>query len=126
MDSHGGFHGDGKSYVEISFAHDQNNTLTEEIEQSEHWSKFPLSDILHTAVYGKKSPSEIIGPAVSIKAGESLFPNVTNGYYFFYDRHSESKDGNDETNLLNRSSVNFTIAIYDVDTKTLYYYELDT
>lgn len=32
----------------------------------------------------------------------------------------------DDTNILDRYSLNFTIAIYDIETNTLYYAELDT
>lgn len=49
------------------------------------------------------------------KDGKTFFPMVYNGYHFFIDRHSESKDVKDDTDLLNRNSLNFAIAIYDTD-----------
>ena len=48
------------------------------------------------------------------------------GYYYFIDRHSDSKDKYDYSDINKRSSYNLTIAIYDKSNKTIYYYELDT
>ena len=59
-------------------------------------------------------------------AEEVNIPEVTNGYYYFCDRHSDSIDSSDDTNLLSRASFNFTLAIYDSDTNRLYYVEFDT
>ena len=53
-------------------------------------------------------------------------PKIENGYYYFLDRHNESNDKYDDTNLNNRASWNFTLAIMDIDTNIIYYYELDT
>lgn len=53
-------------------------------------------------------------------------PKITNGYYYFYDRHSSSTDKFDDTNLNNRSSWNFTLVIFDKDNNVIYYYEKDT
>ena len=48
------------------------------------------------------------------------------GWYYFYDRHTESLNRNDPSDILERSSFNFDIAIYDADTDTLYYISIDT
>lgn len=125
-DSHGGFHGDGSTYIEIKFDDTSGKTVAQEIENLTAWNELPLTDNLNTVVYGKESPSASIGPYVVTSDGEPLFSTVTNGYYFFHDRHSESKDAKDDTDLFSRSSFNFTIALYDADTQTLYYFELDT
>ena len=126
LDSHGGFHGDGSTYIEMEFGDDENIVFVEELENNTSWSKLPLTDNLNIAVYGKKTISESIGPFVINDKGDACFPLVDNGYYFFLDRNSESKDEKDDTNLLNRNSFNFTVAIYDIDKKVLHYYELDT
>ena len=52
--------------------------------------------------------------------------DIKNGYYYFLDRHSESKDRYDSSDLNNRFSWNFTLALLDVDKNIIYYYELDT
>lgn len=46
---------------------------------------------------------------------------VENGYWFFNDRNNQKS-----LELLERSSFNFTLAIFDADTNILYVYELDT
>ena len=86
----------------------------------------PLPENLNTLVYGKLNESESEGPYITDNDGNQKFPNIENGYYFFKDRHDENKNAIDDTNVLNRHSFNFTIAIYNSDTKVLYYYELDT
>jgi len=110
----------------MEFGDDENIVFVEELENNTSWSKLPLTDNLNIAVYGKKTISESIGPFVINDKGDACFPLVDNGYYFFLDRNSESKDEKDDTNLLNRNSFNFTVAIYDIDKKVLHYYELDT
>ena len=53
-------------------------------------------------------------------------PKIENGYYFFFDRHSESINKYDDSKINDRSSYNFTIALLDKNTNTIYYYRLDT
>ena len=53
-------------------------------------------------------------------------PNITKGYYYFLDRHSESTNKKSAENINNRASYNFTLGIYDNVNKILYFYELDT
>lgn len=124
-ESHGGFHNDGKTFIEITFS-DNNETLEEEIKTNSNWTEMPLSENLHTLVYGKTSDTESVGPYVADEDNKPLFPNIENGYYFFKDRHSESKNASDDTAVLKRNSFNFTIAIFDSTTRAIYYYELDT
>lgn len=126
VDSHGGFHGDGITYVEITFSENDNKAIVEAIENNEDWRRLPLSENLNIVIYGKESSWESIGPYVTDDEGKTIFPMVYNGYYFFTDRHRESKDAKDDTDLLNRYSFNFTIAIYDTDGQTLHYCEFDT
>ncbi len=125
-DSHGGFHGDGITYIKMTFSDKESKTIAKAIENNERWNKLPLTANLNIALYGKESSSGSIGPFVTKDDGKVLFPMVENGYYFFIDRHNESKDVKDDTDILNRYSFNFTIAIYDIDSQTLYYCELDT
>jgi hypothetical protein len=107
-DDHGGFHGDGTTFVEISFS---DNDCLNLIKESSAWKPFPLTDNMTAIIYG---------------LGNSLIPNIQNGYYCFVDRHWESKDKKDDSEVLNRYSFNFTAAIYDTDANILYYMELDT
>ena len=51
---------------------------------------------------------------------------VENGWYRFIDRHAQSYDSADESEVLERGSFNFTLALYDADRNELYYLTLDT
>lgn len=122
-DSHGGFHGDGQIFAALKFSDDK---LLEEIESNDDWNPLPLSENLTAVVYGISDENSSVGPYLTEEEGEPVIPEIQNGYYFFLDRHSESRDSHDDGELLQRHSFNFTIALYDVDTDTLYYVKLDT
>ncbi|MBQ7703473.1 MAG: hypothetical protein IJT40_03770 [Firmicutes bacterium] len=110
-DNHGGFHGDGFSLLVADYS--QNTTVADEILASENWHQLPLPENLATFVY---QPYD-----------EDLqIPQIENGCYYFYDRHDEATDPYDDTELLSRYSFNFTLAIFDTDTSTLYLCRYDT
>lgn len=125
-DTHGGFQGDGDTYIKMTFPDDEGKILVEEIENNTEWDKLPLTHNLNIAVYGEESKSVQVAPLITNDNGERYFPWINNGYYFFLDRHSESRNEKDDTELFNRMSFNFTIAIYDTENHVLHYYELDT
>ena len=117
--SHGGFHGDGERYLIFAF---DNDSFENTIKKDNTWHKLPVTDDTITALlYGLETPEMTFGPYIN-----QDIPQIPNGYYFFYDRHSESVDPFDASDVLKRGSFNFTAAIYDTDTDTLYYVELDT
>lgn len=117
--SHGGFHGDGERYLVFEF---ENDSFEDTIKKDNTWHALPFTDHYVTALlYGLETPEMTYGPYIS-----QDIPKVSNGYYFFYDRHSESTDPFDATNVLKRGSFNFTAAVYDTDADTLYYIALDT
>lgn len=115
LDTHGGFHGDGDTFVVITFPQTDWPALEGEM-TGPYWHPLPLTDNLFKVTY-----SLALG-----KDGEPFFPEVSQGYYYFRDRHSESRDPADDSELFGRGSWNFTMAVYDSQTGTLYYYELDT
>lgn len=115
-DSHGGFHGDGLTFLEISFPDD---SFGDRIQDT--WHPLPLSENLDTFIYG--SPSR---EPLCTEDGAHRFPPVQNGWYFFRDRHPESADPQSDLELFHRCSVNVTFALYDADTRTLYYCDFDT
>ena len=78
----------------------------------------PLPEPLRTAVYGGEDWDSLVKVQ-----GAPLIPGGGSGWYWFRDRQSKSADPSD---LLGRSSFNFTLALYDAERGTLYYYELDT
>ena len=115
-DTHGGFLGDGEYFAKIVCSSINESNL------SANWKKLPISDNLN----------EILNMKWCENSGCNNFYekyNVSinlNGYYYFFDRHSESKNKYDDNELNNRSSWNFTLAILDSDTNTIYCYEIDT
>lgn len=113
-DSHGGFHGDGQTAVTLRFADD---AVWEEIAANADWQPLPLTGELSALAYGLATADGQIGPYLE----EGVIPRVENGAYCFIDRHAQA-----DTPLLERSSFNFTLAVYDADTRTLYYTEYDT
>ena len=48
------------------------------------------------------------------------------GVLFFPGPPQEAEDSGDPSNLFSRNAYNFTAALYDAGSETLYYYELDT
>lgn len=122
-DTHGGFHGDGYTFVKLNFD-DTTSTIAEDIAKHGSWQELPLSENLHRAVYGKKDRDSSYNSLVL--TDEITIPAIENGYYFFYDRHSESNDHKNDTDLFSRYSYNFTIALYDTEHHDLYYYKFDT
>ena len=120
-DTHGGFHGDGTAFFEIKLS---DTDATKEIE--ENWKEMPLTDNLTALVYGLETEAGSVGPMLHGGNNSPFIPEVANGYYWFADRHSQSTDLQDDSEVLSRYSFNFTLAVYDTDTQTLYYMELDT
>ncbi len=121
-DSHGGFHGDGMTFIVLEFSDD---TLAKELQQKSDWKQFPLDETMTTLVYGISDETSSVGPYVTDDNGNSLVPQIQNGYYILIDRQSQPhKPGNPE--MMDRASFNFTFGIYDIDTNLLYYCEYDT
>ena len=114
-DSHGGFHGDGECLVKVIFSEEQAQKFKEKIEKNSHWKQLPMPERLQSKV--------------SLDAEEGMnIPVIKNGYYFFLDRHSQADDKYNpyEIDSKARASWNFTVAVFDIDENTLYFYEIDT
>ena len=106
IDTHKGFLGDGEYFAKIKCSNLNYKKL------SNNWKQLPLSNELNNIMENTYEKYPI--------------PHITNGYYYFLDRHSNAKNKHDETNLNNRYSYNFTLAFIDINTNIIYYYELDT
>lgn len=117
-DNHGGFHGDGTEYVVLEFSDD---SVLEQIKDNSAWTALSLDETAKALVYGVTEETSQIGPFLTDENGDTLFPEIENGYYILIDRHSQK-----EGNILERASFNFTLAIYDTDTNKLHYCEFDT
>lgn len=119
LDTHGGFHGDGAYYCVLDCS--QNREKAQEVVRE--WNELPLPQNIEVLMYGGVYEGWHYWGALS---EEAHMPKVERGYYVFYDRHSECENPSDPSGLLNRSSYNFTIAVYDCDTDRVYYFEYDT
>ena len=62
------------------------------------------------------------GPYLTGEEWDPLVPEIREGYYRLIDRHAQAG----ESDILDRHSFNFTLALYDTETDTLYFCELDT
>lgn len=118
-DDHGGFLGDGLYYLIM----DCSSNKEKAFENVSGWNELPLSENLSLVMYGGEKDGEIYGYNLAEKA---KIPNVENGCYYFRDRHSESSDSSDDSELFSRSSFNFSLAVYDRDTNKFYYFAFDT
>lgn len=87
------------------------------------WNQLPLSENLNLIMYGGERDGMTYGFNLAELAN---MPTIENGYYCFYDRHSESTDSGSDANLFDRASFNFSLAVYDFDTNMMYYFEYDT
>ncbi len=116
MDSHGGFHGDGASYQKLVFS--------EEPAFPENWQDLPMSQGVHTLLYGGKQDNVYYSGILD--AAYVDFPEVERGKWFFYDRHPQCADPYDAEAVFDRPSKNFTAALWDADSKILYYFEFDS
>lgn len=115
-DDHGGFHGDGRAYLELGFTEAEAAALEGAMGESSRWRGLPMSESLRRA-------------AEEAMPGEGEFNSLTSaerGYYCFIDRHGEAVDPQNEGPLWGRHSLNFTLAVYDSARRTLYYVALDT
>ena len=115
-DTHSGFLGDGDYFARIKCSNINYNEL------SSNWKKLPLDDAINKVLSMKFCDGDECKDIYE----KYLIPDIVNGYYYFYDRHSDSKDKYDTKELNNRSSWNFTLGIIDLDTNIVYYYKLDT
>ncbi len=118
-DTHGGFHGDGMSCLVLNCSGNREKAMA----AVSGWKPLPLSENLSLIVYG----GERDGVSYEYNLAEQWgMPKIENGWYRFIDRDSESTDSGDDTQLFNRASMNFTLAVYDGDTDLLYVCDFDT
>ena len=123
-DSHGGFHGDGALYAEVKFP---DSSFSDRV--SLEWKPLPLGTELRIVCYGGTDKNGYsCAPHIRDVEGNARIPQIEDGYYYFIDNYTAERvaDRYDESEFLYRSSFNYTLAIYDSDTKILYVFEYDT
>ena len=127
-DDHGGFHGDGTAFAEMNCS---GGGVLDQIREDSNWKALPLDRTAQALVYGVREESGTeetgimvyqTGPYLTDEEGDLLVPEIREGWYRLIDRHAEAG----ETDLLSRASLNFTLALYDAGTDTLYFCEMDT
>ena len=127
-DDHGGFHGDGTTFVQLQCS---DGEALKQIEESGDWEAFPLDRTAQALVYGVTEETGTeetgiticqTGPYLNDSDGNPLVPEIQEGYYRLIDRHAQAG----ESDILDRHSFNFPLALYDTETDTLYFCELDT
>lgn len=109
-DTHGGFHGDGTTYIRLKF---YDGALPENFWYDVHWHPLPLTENLAWQA-----------PQINGEAACAL--EVQTGWYYFRDRHSEAEHDWGDAPIMDRFSQNFTLAVYDTDTQTLHFLKMDT
>ena len=126
-DDHGGFHGDGLLAVTISFTQEEADALVAQFQDRPAWHPFPLTENLTTAFYGKTTGTYTRSALIRDYDTDTLLvPEISSGWYYFCDRHSEASDPLDDSDLFSRASYNCTVAVYDADTRMLYFFAIDT
>ena len=113
-DSHGGLSRDGTACTVLQAL---DGSLLEQIRTDDRWRPLPMDETTRILAYGSDDGTTSIGPYL----GEVELPEIQNGYYRLIDRHSDT-----DTGILDRYSFNFTLGVYDSDTNTLYFCEVDT
>ena len=121
--NHGGFLGDGATVITMSFF---DNNLEEQIVKNERWRSLPMSTNVAVALYGGTAENGAEWSSVVKDLSDFEMPEITNGYWFFKDRHPQKTDEYDDSEMFSRASFNFVIAVYNVETNTLYYFKIDT
>ena len=121
-DNHGGFHGDGDYYLIL----DCSENAEQAKELIDGWKPLPLTENLQRIMNMTCSRMEDGVYYNKTLAEMAHWPIIENGVYKFIDRHSDAIDESDDTDLRNRYSYNFSIAVYDLGTNMLYYFEFDT
>lgn len=120
-DTHGGFNGDGTTQKIYNCYHNEISTK----KLKNNLKSLPLSKNIQTELSSIRMDKN--GETYSYK---TLIEEITNGYYFFIDNYSEYyKDVENiysDEKLLDRYATNYTVGIYDADTKYFYYFEIDT
>ena len=118
FDDHGGFHGDGTTWILIQLNDEQQQELISSIQDRPGWAKLPL-------------PDELMKERGMMRYDDDrkLPVDLVRGYYYFHDSQSDWDYPNDrDANkpLYERASSNFIVGMLDVDKRLLYIFKVDT
>lgn len=122
VETHGGFHGDGETYVVIQLEED----ISEILQAAQYWHPLPMSENVSTIFYGRETDAVTYGAHLTDENYDPILPQIQNGYYYFYDRNSQATDPADDADLfIPGRSFNYTTAVYDAEKRLLYYFKFD-
>lgn len=119
-DTHGGFHGDGTTFAAFRMTEEEALPQFEEA----GWQRLPFDRTATALAYGITEGNVTTGPYMTDGEGKTMLPEIEKGYYYFLDRYPGEEE--QSKNVLERSAVNFTMAVYDTETGTMYYVKIDT
>ena len=122
---HGGFLGDGESYVIIKLNEKGKKEFLKEAKKNNKWSNMPLPEKYQKIVFGGEFDNVDYGDGY-FEDGGHIPRDIKNGIYYFRDRYAEKYPKEADVDINERYSYNFTISILDLDRNKLYIYDLDT
>lgn len=97
-----------------SFQIENDSFESELIHDSNKWAPLPMNTDIRTLLYGGTKNGIYYNCELLTRAG---VPYIEHGYYYFVSRDSQS------TSPLEPLSYDLYVAVYDSDTRILYYYE---
>lgn len=112
---HGGFHGDGETAAKLILSETAAANIETMSVGEAGWRNLPMTGEMRK-----------LCDLFTDDNGRAFVPNMQEGLYYFFDRHSRSVAPYDESAVHGRASYNFTLAVYHAETKMLYFMELDT
>lgn len=112
--------GDGYYFSIMQFKDEDD--ISEDIKNNPEWNELPMPSELKLSL-GMEVDGKKLDLYYRDKYGV-IIPDVQNGFYFFKNRR-EGFDPKD-INAINEKPWNYTAAVYDSDTHTLYFFEIDT
>lgn len=118
---YGGFlNGDGYYFSIMQFKDEDD--ISDDLKNNPEWNELPMPSELKLSL-----GMEVDGKKLDLEYREEdgvIIPDVQNGFYFFRNRQNEANPK--DINAVSRMPWNYTAAVYDSDTHTLYFFEIDT
>ncbi|AEE96666.1 hypothetical protein [Mahella australiensis] len=118
-DDYGGVPYEGELLYRYSFSSQEGEQFISSIIEAGDWKRLPLSAPLSHLMYG--DTAEVGG-----FAKETGMPKIINGYWRLVGDNVNVLESNDPQALDSLHSFNFSLAIYDEDSKILYMFSIDT
>lgn len=114
-ETHGGFHGDGETIAKLILSEEAAANIETFSVGMPCWRSLPMTE-----------DARKLCDLFTDEGGAAFVPDVQEGLFYFFDRHSQSLAPYDMSDVHGRASYNFTLAIYDAENAILYFMELDT